>query len=101
MPPKKKAVAAAAAAPAPAPIEEDVPMGDAPAPAATENEMDANEENADEADAGKDDDVVSVFDEEQRIRIVRFTCPPLSLQKRNRTENTWRVYGSVEYKGRE
>ncbi|KAG4438539.1 hypothetical protein IFR05_005963 [Cadophora sp. M221] len=68
MPPKKKAVAAAPAAPAA--IEEDVPMGDAPAPAATENEVDANEENADEEGDGKDDDVVSVFDEEQRIRIL-------------------------------
>ncbi|KAH6715330.1 DNA-directed RNA polymerase [Leptodontidium sp. MPI-SDFR-AT-0119] len=70
MPPKKKAVAAAAAVPAPAPIEEDVPMDDAPAPTATENEVEANEENGDEADAEKDDDVVSVFDEEQRIRIL-------------------------------
>ncbi|KAL5319592.1 hypothetical protein ACEPPN_012647 [Leptodophora sp. 'Broadleaf-Isolate-01'] len=70
MPPKKKAVAAAAAVAAPAPIEEDVPMDDAPAPTATENEVEANEENGDEADAEKDDDVVSVFDEEQRIRIL-------------------------------
>ncbi|KAK0100061.1 RNA polymerase subunit AC19 [Cadophora gregata f. sp. sojae] len=50
MAPKKKA-----AAPEPAPVEEDVAMGEAPAA--------AGEETAQE-------DTVSVFDEEQRIRIL-------------------------------
>merc|ERR1712225_223245 len=55
MAPKKKA-AAAAAAPEPAPVEDDVSMGDAPAAA--------------EVGAAQEDDTVSVFDEEQRIRIL-------------------------------
>lgn len=55
MAPKKKA-AAAAAAPEPAPVEDDVSMGDAPAAA--------------EEGAAQEDDTVSVFDEEQRIRIL-------------------------------
>ncbi|KAL2067988.1 hypothetical protein VTL71DRAFT_16086 [Oculimacula yallundae] len=64
MPPKKKA--AAAAAPVPVPVEEDVTMDEAPA--ATENENGNEDANV---DAGmEDDDAVSVFDEEQRIRIL-------------------------------
>ncbi|KAG4416439.1 hypothetical protein IFR04_010417 [Cadophora malorum] len=55
MAPKKKA-AAAAAAPEPAPVEDDVSMGDAPAAA--------------EEGAAQEEDTVSVFDEEQRIRIL-------------------------------
>merc|ERR1711939_862685 len=55
MAPKKKA-AAAAAAPEPAPVEDDVSMGDAPAAA--------------EEGAAQEDDTVSVFDGEQRIRIL-------------------------------
>ncbi|KAH7393232.1 DNA-directed RNA polymerase [Cadophora sp. MPI-SDFR-AT-0126] len=55
MAPKKKA-AAAAASPEPAPVEDDVSMGDAPAAA--------------EEQIAQEDDTVSVFDEEQRIRIL-------------------------------
>merc|ERR1712098_556965 len=51
MAPKKKAAAAA-----PAPVEDDVSMGDAPAAA--------------EEGAAQEEDTVSVFDEEQRIRIL-------------------------------
>ncbi|PVH85533.1 RBP11-like subunits of RNA polymerase [Cadophora sp. DSE1049] len=55
MAPKKKA-AAAATAPEPAPVEDDVSMGDAPAAA--------------EEEIAQEDDTISVFDEEQRIRIL-------------------------------
>ncbi|KAH7321581.1 DNA-directed RNA polymerase [Rhexocercosporidium sp. MPI-PUGE-AT-0058] len=65
MPPKKKS--AAAAAPAPAPIEEDVPMGDAPT---TTEDADVNEDEGEESVGNDDDDAVSVFEEEQRIRIL-------------------------------
>jgi len=79
MAPKKKA-AAAAAAPEPAPVEDDVSMGDAPAAA--------------EEGAAQEDDTVSVFDEEQRIRIVRIA---FTLQELSGISNSLLIYCANSY----